>query len=300
MFIPHYDCAVSAVWKASVVILPSEDLEIINNEKKIGHAKNIDPLEQYDYEDLHHYYYYDDRTLSELTSKHVFVFGASVDNNNDGSWRGVLTGDLLFKYVLDCLQPTIQNNGETPLKYWINGLKSKGDIPIEPKQHLWYYAWNHALNAKLTLICVIHSTVERESNNFIIKETIGIMRKEDNTTMNLKIISFFPKNPSVPKWIPDFTSGDVVRFTRKFSLNEKPLHDDILEITANAGHHLTISSISVFLIGYVIRQVQDDDLFNEFIGKGSVADKFNIKCRYLKADERIDNKAKKIHKQIFS
>ncbi|CAB4439372.1 unnamed protein product [Rhizophagus irregularis] len=156
MFIPHYDCAVSAVWKASVVILPSEDLEIINNEKKIGHAKNIDPLEQYDYEDLHHYYYYDDRTLSELTSKHVFVFGASVDNNNDGTKSAdyiasvlkipVLTGDLLFKYVLDCLQPTIQNNGETPLKYWINGLKSKGDIPIEPKQHLWYYAWNHALN----------------------------------------------------------------------------------------------------------------------------------------------------------
>ncbi|CAB5379159.1 unnamed protein product [Rhizophagus irregularis] len=177
MFLPHYDCTVSAIWTASVVILPSEDLEIINNEKKNGHAKNIDPLEQYDYEDplnLHPYYYYDDRTLSELTSKHVFVFGASVDNNDDGSWRvnspiadfwapicikaksadyiasvlkiPVLTGDLLFKYVLDCLQPTIQNNGETPLKYWINGLKSKGDIPIEPKQHLWYHAWNHALN----------------------------------------------------------------------------------------------------------------------------------------------------------
>ena len=69
-------------------------------------------------------------------------------------------------------------------------------------------------------------------------------------------------------------------------------------MTANAGDHLTISSISVFLIGYVIRQVQDDDdLFksiklnvNEFVGK---ADKFNIKCRYLKMDERIDNKAKK-------
>ncbi|CAB4477934.1 unnamed protein product [Rhizophagus irregularis] len=126
------------------------------------------------------------------------------------------------------------------------------------------------------------------------------MRKEDNTTMNLKINSFFPKKPSVLKWIPNFTSGDVVRFTRKISLNEEPPHDDILEITANAGHHLTISSISVFLIVYVIRQVQDDDdLFNEFVGKGNVADKFNIKCRYLKADERIDNKVKKIHKQIL-
>ncbi|PKK66715.1 hypothetical protein RhiirC2_784427 [Rhizophagus irregularis] len=55
------------------------------------------------------------------------------------------------------------------------------------------------------------------------------MRKEDNTTMNLKINSFFPKKPSVLKWIPDFTSGDVVRFTRKISLNEEPPHDDILE-----------------------------------------------------------------------
>ncbi|POG58281.1 hypothetical protein GLOIN_2v1732217 [Rhizophagus irregularis DAOM 181602=DAOM 197198] len=177
MFLPHYDCTVSAIWTASVVILPSEDLEIINNEKKNGHAKNIDPLEQYDYGDplnLHPYYYYDDRKLSELTSKHVFVFGASVDNKDERRkkekkkiadiWAPicikaksadyiasvlkipVLTGDLLFKYVLDCLQPTIQNNGETPLKYWINGLKSKGDIPIEPKQHLWYHAWNHALN----------------------------------------------------------------------------------------------------------------------------------------------------------
>ncbi|CAB4421870.1 unnamed protein product [Rhizophagus irregularis] len=50
--------------------------------------------------------------------------------------------------------------------------------------------------------------------------------------MNLKIITFFPKNLSVPKWIPDFTSGDVVRFTGNFSLNEPP-HDDILEITTN-------------------------------------------------------------------
>ncbi|PKY57072.1 hypothetical protein RhiirA4_509025 [Rhizophagus irregularis] len=69
----------------------------------------------------------------------------------------------------------------------------------------------NTIPAKLTLICEIHSIVEQESNNFITKETISIMRKE------------------VPKWIPDFTSGDVVRFTGKFSLNEEPPHDDILE-----------------------------------------------------------------------
>jgi hypothetical protein len=84
--------------------------------------------------------------------------------------------------------------------------------------------------AKLTLICVVHSVIERETNNFIIKEAIAIMRTEDNTTMNLKIITFFPKNPSVPKWIPNFTSGDVLRFTGKFALNEEPPHNNILEV----------------------------------------------------------------------
>ncbi|CAB4425957.1 unnamed protein product [Rhizophagus irregularis] len=56
----------------------------------------------------------------------------------------------------------------------------------------------NTIPAKLTLICEIHSIVEQESNNFITKETISIMRKE-------------------------------VRFTGKFSLNEEPPHDDILE-----------------------------------------------------------------------
>ena len=51
-------------------------------------------------------------------------------------------------------------------------------------------------------------------------------------------------------------------------------------------------------------QVQDDDdLFKSikltvsaFVGGGSMANKIFIKCRYLKADERIDNKVKKIRK----
>ncbi|CAG8699970.1 18322_t:CDS:2 [Rhizophagus irregularis] len=121
--------------------------------------------------------------------------------------------------------------------------------------------------AKLTFICVIHSVVERDSNNFIVKEAIVVVKKEDNTTMNLKVIAFFPKNPSVPKWIPDFTSGDILRFTGKFAFCKEPPHNDILEFT-----------------------------ITEFVGRRSVGEKFNIKCRYLKTDERIDNKAKKIRK----
>jgi hypothetical protein len=55
------------------------------------------------------------------------------------------TGDLLFKYALAYLNPTLKNNGETPLKYQIDKLKAEGTIPIKPQQHLWYDVWNYAL-----------------------------------------------------------------------------------------------------------------------------------------------------------
>ena len=55
------------------------------------------------------------------------------------------TGDLLFKYVLAYLQPTLENNGDRPLKHLIDGLKAKGVIPIKPQQHLWYDAWSYSL-----------------------------------------------------------------------------------------------------------------------------------------------------------
>ena len=82
-------------------------------------------------------------------------------------------------------------------------------------------------------------------------------------------------------------------------------------MTANAGDHLDlmkdnlpVSSISVFLIGYVTEQVQDNDnLFksikltvSEFVGEQSMVNKFFVKCIYLKVDERIDNKVKKLEK----
>ncbi len=54
------------------------------------------------------------------------------------------TGDLLFRYVLAYLQPTLEYNGETPLKYQIDALKAEGNIPIKPPQHLWYYAWKYS------------------------------------------------------------------------------------------------------------------------------------------------------------
>ena len=83
---------------------------------------------------------------------------------------------------------------------------------------------------KLSLICLIHSVNERDSMAYIIREGIAILRKEDNTMMDIKITSFIPKKNSVPKLITNFVSGDVLRLTGKFTLENEPLHNDILEV----------------------------------------------------------------------
>jgi hypothetical protein len=93
--------------------------------------------------------------------------------------------------------------------------------------------------AKITFICLIHSVVERDSNDYIIREGIAVLRKEDNASMNIKVTSFIPKKKFVPQWVPNFQSGDVLRFTGKFALDEEPPHNNILEViifTSNTIH----------------------------------------------------------------
>ncbi|CAB4441119.1 unnamed protein product [Rhizophagus irregularis] len=175
------DCTKSTDWTASVVILPSEDLEAKSDKDKSEHYNKItnyshrfnDPL------DLHPYYcdgYGHKYKFSLLTSMHVFVLGIHSEISIDGSWGseeswegeekykidvrvkpadycanklGIpdFTGELLFKYVLNYLNPTLQNNGDIQLKERIDELKVKGDIPTDDsQQHLWYYAWNYIFN----------------------------------------------------------------------------------------------------------------------------------------------------------
>lgn len=69
---------------------------------------------------------------------------------------------------------------------------------------------------------------------------------------------------------------------------------DLIEI---AKENLPISSISVFITGFIAEQVQSDNMFKsikiavtEFIGGSNAGRKFYIKCRYMKSDERIDKK----------
>jgi hypothetical protein len=83
--------------------------------------------------------------------------------------------------------------------------------------------------AKLTVTCLIHSIDERDSNNYIIRETIGIIRREDNTPMNIKVISFVPKNKLVPRWVSLFEAGNVLRLTGKFALDDPP--HEMLEVS---------------------------------------------------------------------
>ncbi|RIA85806.1 hypothetical protein C1645_879077 [Glomus cerebriforme] len=159
-------CTPNVTWSASVVILPSEDLEFLSNDDKGDEEDECykDPF------NLHPCYYgYDNTKFKKLTSKHIYVVGLYASGAG-GSWSigsdvwgeicvraksadyiankleiPEFTGDLLFKYVLDYLKPSLENNGDTPLKAQIDNLKAKGDIPIEPQYHLWYYVWNNAL-----------------------------------------------------------------------------------------------------------------------------------------------------------
>jgi len=79
---------------------------------------------------------------------------------------------------------------------------------------------------------------------------------------------------------------------------------------ANAGNlmkfnqdNLPASSITVFITGFIIEEIQNDNKFksikvitNEFIEKDDIAKKFPIRCRNLRSDERIDKKVIKIRK----
>jgi hypothetical protein len=85
----------------------------------------------------------------------------------------------------------------------------------------------NAMPAKLSLICLIHSVIERDSSNYIVREANAIIRKEDNTPMDFKVISFVPKTQSAPRWIPLFESGDVLRLTGKFALDEESSHGSL-------------------------------------------------------------------------
>ncbi|CAG8708418.1 1403_t:CDS:2, partial [Funneliformis caledonium] len=135
-------------------------------------------------------------------------------------------------------------------------------------------------------------------------EAIGIIRREDNESLDVRIIAFFLKSSLIPKWVPIFVSKNILRFTGKYTLDENPSYDK-LEIVANSGdlidmnqENLPISSISTFVMGFATEPVQSDDelfksikiLVTEFIKDKSSGKKFLIKCRYLKSDERIDKK----------
>lgn len=56
--------------------------------------------------------------------------------------------------------------------------------------------------AKFTFICIVHSVTERDTTDYIVREATVILRRETNANLELKIISFFPKNPRQPHPIP--------------------------------------------------------------------------------------------------
>ena len=77
--------------------------------------------------------------------------------------------------------------------------------------------------AKLTFICIIHSVSKKDFLDYVIREAIGIIRREDNESMDVRITAFFLKSSSTPKWVPIFIPENMLRFTGKYTLDENPL-----------------------------------------------------------------------------
>ncbi len=81
--------------------------------------------------------------------------------------------------------------------------------------------------AKLTFISIVHSVIERDSSNYTIRDAIVVVRNENNTTMDIKLTAFTPKENSVPRWVPLFEPGNVLRFTGKFALDDELPHNTL-------------------------------------------------------------------------
>ncbi len=60
--------------------------------------------------------------------------------------------------------------------------------------------------------------------------------------MDIKVTAFFPKNYAIPRRVPLFAYGNILRFTGKFALNEEPPHD-ILEVSKFNFQHILIFTV---------------------------------------------------------
>ncbi|CAB4478814.1 unnamed protein product [Rhizophagus irregularis] len=149
-------------WSASVVILPSDELETksdknYNNDSDDKSDEFDDPLNIHPHYDLEKQKYF----KLTLTSKNVFTF-----NSFEDLYTSIMAirakpadyvanklkipdvnGDLLYRYVLYYLNPSFDEN--SPLRNHIDNLVAEGNISnISVTQHPWYSAWNYTLKNK--------------------------------------------------------------------------------------------------------------------------------------------------------
>ncbi|CAB4389466.1 unnamed protein product [Rhizophagus irregularis] len=144
-------------WSASVVILPSDELEAVSNiDYKSDDESGAfdDPL------NIHPYYNLDGKKYIKLTSKNVFTFNSykdrmiirakSADYVANKLKIPDVNGDLLFKYVLCYLNPSFESfNKIPPLGHHMDKLIAEENISnMAATQHPWYSAWINALKNK--------------------------------------------------------------------------------------------------------------------------------------------------------
>jgi len=85
--------------------------------------------------------------------------------------------------------------------------------------------------AKLSLICTIQSITDKDGPTYTVKEVVAIMRRKNNSILNLKITFIVPKNPNIPSWFPFLEVETVLQLTGKFILDKQLPHDDVLQVS---------------------------------------------------------------------
>ncbi|RGB26018.1 hypothetical protein C1646_675134 [Rhizophagus diaphanus] len=159
-----------ANWIASVVLLPSNELDISENDDESNDDSDDNSEEIFDPLNLHPHYNIVKKQFSKLTSKHVFVFHVN-DIPDWGDYSLCIkaksadwfahqldipnfNGNILFKYVLEYLNPTLEIKVDKIIKKHIK-LKTEGLILNEP-QHFWYSVWNYVLKNETTTLGNYH------------------------------------------------------------------------------------------------------------------------------------------------
>ncbi|KAF0468036.1 hypothetical protein F8M41_025888 [Gigaspora margarita] len=157
--------------------------------------------------------------------------------------------------------------------------------------------------AKLSTICYVHMCTERLTQEFTIKEVIGIIRLSNDDPTNiiyLKIKAFIPVNETNNHYIESFGPGNVVFLKGKFvtTTSIKVLNFEFDDIPV-----LGINSVVIGITSQTVKNVENN-LTLEFYVEERVEDReppsFWVEARHDISNKYLSNKTNAINQNSRS